>query len=233
MGSEGICFRDVSKKFGQKVVLSNLTFEALPGLVTGLLGRNGAGKTTAMRILVGLEQLDSGSISINGSTYSDIERGNVGVSIGSDFPASRKVMNQLLVTGYAFGVHEKRVAQVVELLEIEEFLGKRCGNLSMGMKQRLSLACAILKNPDTLILDEPVNGLDPDGIRWIHNFLKEQARDGKTVLVSSHYLHDMEQYVDHVVILQSKKLWDGPWPDSSGKSLENIFSSSTKGLSIS
>lgn len=231
-GSNGITFTEVSKRFGKKLVLDQLTFQAKPGEITGLLGRNGAGKTTALRVLVGLIQPNSGNALINNSRFSSHVPGTIGVSVNAAFPPSRKVADQLRVTGLAYDVAGSRIHEVLETMQLQNILKTRCGRLSMGMKQRLSIACAILKDPHTLILDEPVNGLDPDGIRWLHNFLRQEADKGKTVLVSSHYLHDMEQYVDHVVIIQREILWEGLWPNASEESLEEVFRQVTKEIEI-
>jgi ABC-2 type transport system ATP-binding protein len=122
--------------------------------------------------------------------------------------------------------------EVAKITEIEKILSLKCGALSLGMLQRLSLACAIIGDPHTLVLDEPVNGLDPDGIQWLHEFLIAEAAAGKTVLVSSHYLHDMEKYVDHVLIIHREILWDSPWPSNEGESLAEIFEDVTRGRDV-
>jgi ABC-2 type transport system ATP-binding protein len=225
----GIEFRGVTKRFGKKVVLDGLSFSARPGEITGLLGRNGAGKTTSLRILAELERANEGSVHIDGLPFSAMQQGLVGVSINLAFPQSRSVLSQLQISALAADVGESRMREVAEITEIEKILALRCGSLSLGMLQRLSLACAIIGNPHTLVLDEPVNGLDPDGIQWLHEFLISEAALGKTVLVSSHYLHDMEKYVDHVVVIHREILWDSPWPNSETESLAEIFEDVTRG----
>jgi ABC-2 type transport system ATP-binding protein len=225
----GIEFKRIEKKFGGKKVLEDLTFTARPGEITGLLGRNGAGKTTALRILAELEHPNQGTATINGLSFSRHPIGTIGLSINLAFPPSRSVKAQLHIAALATHVGSDEIMKAATLTEITHLFSLKCGELSMGMKQRLSLACALIANPHTLIFDEPVNGLDPDGIRWLHAFLRSEADAGKTVLVSSHYLHDMERYV---VIIQSKMLWRGSWPQAGRGSLSEIFDEVTYGTSI-
>jgi ABC-2 type transport system ATP-binding protein len=228
----GVEFKGIAKKFGKKKVLEDLTFTARPGEITGLLGRNGAGKTTALRILAQLEYPNFGTATIKGLPFSHHPVGAIGLSINLAFPPSRSVKAQLQIAALAAGVGGKEIMDVASLTEISNLFTLNCGELSLGMRQRLSLACALIANPHTLVFDEPVNGLDPDGIRWLHAFLRAEADAGKTVLVSSHYLHDMERYVDEVVIIQSKILWRGSWPQSDSRSLSEIFDEVTHGTSI-
>lgn len=228
----GIEFKGIKKKFGSKVVLDHLTFDAKPGEITGLLGRNGAGKTTALRILSQLEPANEGTATINGLPFSKQPIGSVGVSINLAFPPSRSVKSQLQIAALSTGVAATRVNEVAALTEISHFTSIKCGELSLGMRQRLSLACALIADPHTLVFDEPVNGLDPDGIRWLHSFLRSEADKGKTVLVSSHYLHDMEKYVDSVVIIQREILWKSKWPSERNQSLAEIFDEVTNGIVI-
>ncbi|CAN2204856.1 CcmA ABC-type multidrug transport system, ATPase component [Candidatus Nanopelagicaceae bacterium] len=228
----GIEFRGVKKKFGRKVALDHLTFVAKPGQITGLLGRNGAGKTTALRILSQLEHPNEGTATINGLPFSKHTPGSVGVSINLAFPPSRSVKAQLQIAALSTGASSLQMNQIAALTEIENLNTLKCSELSLGMRQRLSLACALIADPHTLILDEPVNGLDPDGIRWLHSFLRVEADRGRTILVSSHYLHDMEQYVDKVVIIQREILWQGEWPGDNTSSLAEIFDEVTNGNAI-
>lgn len=228
----GIEFKRIAKKFGSKKVLEDLTFTARPGEITGLLGRNGADKTTALRILAELEYPSQGTATINGLSFSRHPIGSVGLSINLAFPPSRSVKAQLQIAALATDVGSGQIMNAATLTEITNLLGLKCGELSMGMKQRLSLACALIADPHTLIFDEPINGLDPNGIRWLHLFLRSEADAGKTVLVSSHYLHDMEKYVDEVVIIQSKMLWRGSWPQVDRGSLSEVFDEVTYGTSI-
>jgi ABC-2 type transport system ATP-binding protein len=229
----GIEFKGIKKKFGKKVVLDHLTFDAKPGEITGLLGRNGAGKTTALRILSQLENPNEGTATINGLPYSKHAPGNIGVSINLAFPPSRSVKAQLQIAALSTGASSIQINNVAALTEIDKLSSLKCSELSLGMRQRLSLACALIGDPHTLILDEPVNGLDPDGIRWLHSFLQGEADRGRTVLVSSHYLHDMEKYVKKVVIIQREILWEGDWPGENVNSLAEIFDEVTNGIAIS
>lgn len=225
-------FKSVTKRYGKKVAVSDLSFTAEPGQVTGLLGRNGAGKTTALRVLVGLENPDQGAALINGYGYANRASGSVGISLAANFSPTRRVFSQLSLSGYAAGASKVQIIRALEEAELSDVAHKRCFSLSLGMRQRLSLACALVADPDVLILDEPVNGLDPDGIRWIHKLLEDKAGQGKTVLVSSHYLHDLQTYVDKVVVIQSELLWQGNWPNENEKDLETLFSRVTSGTSV-
>ena len=228
-----IIFNQVTKKYGQNTALENLSFTAESGSVTGLLGRNGAGKTTALRILVGLERATSGTATFDGLPFEKLPMGHVGVALSPNFSPTRTVMQQVSLSGFAAGASKQQIAEIVEATELAEVSHKRCFNLSLGMKQRLLLACAVVASPKVLILDEPVNGLDPDGIAWLHRFLKSQAQQGVAVLVSSHYLNDLQTYVDKVVIIQREALWQGSWPNPAEPSLEDLFLRQTKGIGVS
>ena len=228
-----IVFDNVSKTYGSKPALDSLSFTCEPGKITGLLGRNGAGKTTALRIAVGLERPTSGSVTINGAPYDRLPLGQVGVALSPNFAPIRTVIQQLSLSALAAGASKGNVLETLAETELTEVAHKRCMNLSLGMKQRLILACATVASPKVLILDEPVNGLDPDGIAWLHAYLRLQAQGGVAVLVSSHFLHDLQTYVDKVVIIQRKVLWAGMWPNSSEPSLENLFKRVTRDIGIS
>lgn len=216
-------FDEVSKRFGNRDVLDGLSFSASPGEITGLLGRNGAGKTTALRLLVGLENPTHGSARISGKPFSSLEPGLVGVGLNPAFSPTRTVIQQLSVSALALGAPKSAVQSTLEITELENVATRRCFSLSLGMKQRLLLACATVANPSVLILDEPVNGLDPDGISWLHGYLKSFAKSGSTVLVSSHYLNDLQTYADKIVIIQRKTLWSGVWPNDAEPSLPELF----------
>lgn len=228
-----IVFDDVSKTYGSKPALESLSFTCEPGRITGLLGRNGAGKTTALRIAVGLERPTSGSVTIDDLPYERLTLGHVGVALSPNFAPIRTVIQQLSLSALAAGASKEAVLETLAETELTEVAHKRCMNLSLGMKQRLMLACATVASPKVLILDEPVNGLDPDGIAWLHTYLREQAQRGVAVLVSSHFLHDLQTYVDKVVIIQRRVLWSGPWPNPSEPSLEDLFRRTTRDIGIS
>lgn len=226
-------FKEISKAYGKRAALEGLSFTAEEGQITGLLGRNGAGKTTALRILVGLERADSGSATIGGQKFEHLAIGAVGVALSPQFPPTRTVMQQVAICAMTSSASRERIEQTLVETELWDVSHKRCMRLSLGMKQRLLLACATVSKPQVLILDEPVNGLDPDGIAWLHDFLRQQAKSGVTVLVSSHYLNDLQTYADKIVIIQRSALWAGQWPNSSERSLESLFQKVTRGISIS
>jgi ABC-2 type transport system ATP-binding protein len=227
-----IVFNKVSKRFGRNFAIENLSFTAESGKITGLLGRNGAGKTSALRVLVGLENPTSGTASIGGVQFDDLPVGTVGVALSPFFPPMRTVMQQLSLSAMAGGATKADIERTLFETELTEVAHKRCLSLSLGMKQRLLLACATVFSPKVLILDEPVNGLDPDGIVWLHKFLRARAGQGVSVLVSSHFLHDLQTYVDKVVIIQRTALWESQWPAATEESLETLFSRVTAGIGI-
>jgi ABC-2 type transport system ATP-binding protein len=228
-----IVFDNVSKIFGRRRALDGLSFTAESGQITGLLGRNGAGKTTALRVLVGLEKASFGDALIDGSRFEDLPLGYVGVALSPNFPPTRTVMQQVALASMAGSASKQDIERTLMETELTEVAHKRSMSLSLGMKQRLLLACATVARPRVLILDEPVNGLDPDGIAWLHSYLKDQASKGVAVLVSSHYLNDLQTYADRIVIIQRTSLWDGVWPNENEASLETLFQRITKGLKVS
>jgi ABC-2 type transport system ATP-binding protein len=197
-------FRSISKQFGAVRAVDGLTFTVGPGVVTGFLGPNGAGKTTSLRMLLGLVQPSGGSASFGGVRYRDLDDplGTVGTALeAASFHPGRTARNHLRVYAAAAGIDAKRVDQVLELTGIAEAADRRVGGFSMGMRQRLGLSFALLGNPRVLVLDEPINGLDPEGIRWIRGLLQQLADEGRTVLVSSHLLSEVQQSVERVVII--------------------------------
>ncbi|MGI8644729.1 MAG: ABC transporter ATP-binding protein [Nocardioides sp.] len=195
----------LTKRFGAFVAVDDLSFSVEPGRITGFLGPNGAGKTTTLRMLLGLVHPTSGTATIDAAAYRDLHdpRGTFGAALeATNFHPGRSGRNHLRVLAAAAGIPDTRVDELLELTGIPAFAWRRAGAYSMGMRQRLALAAALLGDPRVLILDEPANGLDPEGIRWLRGFLRHLSADqGKTILVSSHLLQEVEQTVDDVVII--------------------------------
>jgi len=197
------------KRYGKTLAVDDLSFAVEPGRVVGFLGPNGAGKTTTLRILLGLVHANAGQATILGKNYSQLERPfcQVGAVLeASGFHPGRKARNHLRVLARAGHAPEKRVDEVLAQVGLEGAAKKRVGGYSLGMRQRLALASALLGDPGVLILDEPANGLDPEGIRWLRDFLRALAEEGRAVLISSHVLAEVEQTVDEVVIINKGKL---------------------------
>lgn len=194
----------LAKSFGAVRAVDGLTFTVQPGQVTGFLGPNGAGKTTTLRMLLGLVRPTSGTATFGGVEYQALPRPleTVGTALeASSFHPGRTARNHLRVYAIAAGIPMSRVEHVLTQVGIAEFADRRVGGYSMGMRQRLGLAFALLGDPGVLVLDEPVNGLDPEGIKWIRSFLRQLAAEGRTILVSSHLLGEVQQSVDRVVII--------------------------------
>jgi ABC-2 type transport system ATP-binding protein len=199
-----IAIESLTKRFGKVTAVDDLSFQVQPGRVTGFLGPNGAGKTTTLRTLLGLINATSGTATIDGRRYDELEHpsSHVGVVLEeSSFHPGRSGRNHLRVLAAAGRHPESRVPEVLEQVGLEAAAGRRVKGYSMGMRQRLSIAAALLGDPDVLILDEPANGLDPPGIRWMRDMLRYQASLGRTVLVSSHLLSEVAQSVDDVVVI--------------------------------
>jgi len=201
--------RDLTKCFGRNVAVDGLSFKATPGRVLGFLGPNGAGKTTTLRTLLGLTLPTSGTATVDSRPYRDLEDPVkvVGAVLeGPQFHPGRTGRNHLRVLAAAAGLPATRVDEMLRLVELNGAGNRRVKGYSLGMRQRLSLAGALLGDPRALVLDEPANGLDPQGIRWLRDFLRAQAGDGRTVLVSSHVLAEMAQTVDEVVVISRGRL---------------------------
>ena len=198
----------LTKRFGAVTAVEDLSFTVAPGRVTGFLGPNGAGKTTTLRTLLGLERATAGTATIGGARYRDLPRPleTVGAALDAAFHPGRTARNHLRVTATAGGIRPNRVAAVLAQVGMSEFADRRVGGFSLGMRQRLALATTLLGDPRVLVLDEPINGLDPEGIRWIRGFLRTLASEGRTVLVSSHLLSEVQQSVDDVVIISRGRL---------------------------
>ncbi len=198
----------LTKRFGTVEAVSDLSFTAEPGSVTAFLGPNGSGKTTTLRMLVGLTEPTSGTALIGGTRYRDLERPfhTVGVLLDGGFHPGRRARDHLRILATAVGVGNDRIEAALEFGEIGYAAKRRVGGFSTGMKQRLGLAAAMLTDPPVLILDEPLNGLDPQGIQWLRQMLRKLADDGRTVLLSSHVLSETEQIADNVVIISQGTL---------------------------
>jgi ABC-2 type transport system ATP-binding protein len=202
-------FRNISKSFGGVTAVNDLSFTVEPGRVTGFLGPNGAGKTTSLRILLGLVTATSGTATFGGVRYSALPHPltTVGAALeAASFHPGRTARNHLGVYAIAAGLPRTRVTEVLGQVGLADHAAQRVGGYSLGMRQRLGLAYALLGDPGVLVLDEPVNGLDPEGIRWIRRFLRAMAAEGRTVLISSHLLSEVQQSVDDVVIIARGEL---------------------------
>lgn len=201
--------RNLTKRFGGFTAVDDLSFDVAPGRVTGFLGPNGAGKTTTLRMLLGLVRPTSGTATIGGRSYADIPHPItvVGSALeATGFHPGRTGRNHLRVLAATAGIKDGRVDEMLELVGIPAAARKKAGGYSMGMRQRLGLAAALLGDPQVLVLDEPANGLDPEGIRWLRGFLQHLAGEGRTVLVSSHMLQEVQQTVQDVIIINNGTL---------------------------
>jgi ABC-2 type transport system ATP-binding protein len=225
----------LTKRYGRTTAVDQLSFTVRPGTVTGFFGPNGAGKTTAMKMLVGIARPSAGRSLLNGVPIDSRppDAGLVGVYIepcGAHPGRSARAHLRSLAT--LAGLPRQRVAEVLSIVGLEQAARRRVGTYSMGMRQRLGLAAALLGDPQILILDEPVNGLDPAGIRWLRGLLRDQAARGRTVLLSSHVLSEAAQTVDDVVVIDSGRLvHQGPMSElaARGASLEDVFLELTGG----
>jgi ABC-2 type transport system ATP-binding protein len=199
----------LTKRYKTVTAVDGLSFQVGPGRVTGFLGPNGAGKTTTLRMLLGLTAPDSGTATIDGVRYRDLPTPahSVGAALDNDcFHPGRSAVEHLRIMATAAGISRSRVPQVLAMAGLAEAARRRVGGFSLGMRQRLALAAALLGDPGVLIMDEPLNGLDPDGIRWMRDLLRQLAGQGRTVLVSSHLLAEAAQTVDDVVVIDRGRL---------------------------
>ena len=196
--------RGLSKRYGEKLAVNNLSFDVLPGKVTGFLGPNGAGKTTTMRLILGLDYPNAGTVIIDGKQYASLDNPMREVGALLDAKAvhgGRSAYNHLLCLAQTNNLPKRRVGEVLELVGLTEVARKRTKGFSLGMSQRLGIAATMLGDPKILMFDEPVNGLDPEGILWIRNFMKTLAAEGRTVFVSSHLMSEMENTADHLIVI--------------------------------
>ncbi len=206
--------RGLTKRFGPKTAVDEVTFTVQPGRVTGFLGPNGAGKSTTMRMIMGLDHATSGTVTVNGQRYTDLRAPLTEVGALLDAKAvhtGRSARNHLLAMAATHAIPRARVDEVIEMTGLTPVAGKRVGGFSLGMGQRLGIASALLGDPKTLILDEPVNGLDPEGVIWVRNLAKYYAAQGRTVFLSSHLMSEVALTADHVIVIgMGKILADAP-----------------------
>jgi ABC-2 type transport system ATP-binding protein len=201
--------RGVTKRYGEKLAVDDLTFQVQPGVVTGFLGPNGAGKSTTMRVILGLDAPTEGFATVNGKPYRELSAPlhEIGAMLEARaIHTGRSAYNHVLALAQTHGIPRSRVDQVIELVGLREVARKRVGGFSLGMGQRLGIAAALLGDPATVILDEPANGLDPEGIHWIRNLLKGLAAEGRTVFLSSHLMSEMAQTAEHLIVIGRGRL---------------------------
>nr|WP_256980095.1 ATP-binding cassette domain-containing protein [Rhodococcus sp. 15-1154-1] len=207
--SHPIEVRELSKSYGGKIVVDNLSFVVEAGAVTGFLGPNGSGKSTTMRLIVGLDHPTHGSTSIGGVSYVQLRHPlrTVGTLLDSEaVHAGRSAYNHLLFLARTQLISTSRIDEVLELVGLREVRDERAGSFSLGMRKRLGLAAAMLGDPRVYILDEPINGLDPDGIYWMRNLMRHLASEGKTIFVSSHLMGEMAQTADNLIVIEHGRL---------------------------
>lgn len=195
---------DLTKRFGSVTAVDSVSFTVAPGRVTGFLGPNGAGKSTTMRMILGLDRATAGSARVNGKPFRQARSPltELGAMLeGKAVDKGRSARNHLRAIGATIGVGRRRVDEVLEMVGLEDVAGKAAGGFSLGMGQRLGIATALLGDPQVVMLDEPVNGLDPDGIQWIRGLLKSLAAEGRTVFVSSHLMSEVEMTADHLIVI--------------------------------
>jgi len=218
--------KDLTKVYGETKAVDGVTFNVKPGVITGFLGPNGAGKSTTMRLILGLDKPTSGSVLIHGQRY--VESCSPLSLLGSLLEAKsvdkgRSAYNHLLSIGSTMGIGKERVNEVIEMVGLETVKNKNAVKFSLGMSQRLGIAAALLADPEILMLDEPVNGLDPDGIMWIRNLLKDLAKQGRTIFLSSHLMSEMELTAEHLIVIgKGKILADMPMHEFISRSSQNF-----------
>jgi ABC-2 type transport system ATP-binding protein len=202
--SKPIEARGLTKRYGDKIAVDDLTFTVEPGRVTGFLGPNGAGKSTTMRLVLGLDSPTAGTVTVGGRRYADLPHPAHVVGALLDARAvhpGRTAANHLLAVAQTAGIGRKRVDEVLGMVGLAEVADRRAGTFSLGMSQRLGIAGALLGDPPVLMFDEPVNGLDPEGIRWIRTLMRDLAAEGRTVLVSSHLMSEMALTAQHLLVI--------------------------------
>ena len=201
--------KNLSKRYGDKLAVDGLDFVVQPGVVTGFLGPNGAGKSTTMRLIAGLDEPTKGSVRVNGRDYRSAVAPMAELGLLLEAKAmhtGRSARNHLLALAQTNGISRRRVDEVIDMVGLREVAGKRVGGFSLGMGQRLGVAQALLGDPKVVILDEPVNGLDPEGVLWVRNLLKALAAEGRTVFVSSHLMSEMAQTATQLIVVGRGRL---------------------------
>jgi len=207
----------LTKRYGDKTAVDGISFSVRPGLVTGFLGPNGAGKSTTMRMIVGLDRPTAGTVTVGGKRYAELKAPLREIGVLLDAKAvhtGRTAENHLLALAATHGIPRRRVGEVIALTGLESVARRRVGGFSLGMGQRLGIAAALLGDPETLILDEPVNGLDPEGVIWVRNLARHLAQQGRTIFLSSHLMSEMAQTADHIIVLgRGRVIADAPVGD--------------------
>src|SRR5436190_466043 len=201
--------RGLSKRYGEKLAVNNLSFDVVPGKVTGFLGPNGAGKTTTMRLILGLDYPNAGTVTIDGKQYAHLANPMREVGALLDAKAvhgGRSAYNHLLCLAQTNNLPKRRVGEVLEMVGLTDVARKRTKGFSLGMSQRLGIAVTLLGDPKVLMFDEPVNGLDPEGVLWIRNLLRSLAAEGRTVFISSHLMSEMALTADRLIIIGRGRL---------------------------
>ena len=201
--------RNLTKRYGNKLAVSDVSFTVKPGIVTGFLGPHGAGKSTTMRLIVGLDAPTGGEVRVNGRRYADFRAPLREVGLlpeARSVHGGRSAYNHLLALAQTHGIGRARVEQLIDLVGLAGVAHKRAGGFSLGMGQRLGIDAALLADPAVLILDEPINGLDPEGIRWVRELLRSLAAEGRTVLLSSHLMSEMQLTAEHLIVIGRGRL---------------------------
>jgi ABC-2 type transport system ATP-binding protein len=220
--------QNLSKRYGPKLAVDDISFTVRPGMVTGFLGPNGAGKSTTMRMIVGLDRPTGGNVVVNGKPYANHRDPlhQVGALLEAKaVHTGRSAYNHLLALAATHSIPKSRVHAVIDMTGLDKVASKRVGGFSLGMGQRLGIAAALLGDPQTLILDEPVNGLDPDGVLWVRQLTRHLASEGRTVFLSSHLMSEMALTADHVVILgRGKVIADAPMAELTDRATANRVS---------
>lgn len=201
--------RELTKRYGDKTAVDGASFTVMPGTVTGFLGPNGAGKSTTMRMIVGLDRPTAGAVTVNGRPYAAHAAPLHEVGVLLDARAvhtGRSAYHHLRAMAATHGIPVRRVREVIDLTGLDQVADRRVGGFSLGMGQRLGIAAALLGDPHTLILDEPVNGLDPEGVKWVRTMVRHLAGEGRTVFISSHLMSEMAQTADHLLVIGRGKI---------------------------